>query len=756
MVAVPNVTAPKDAATSYPSSGKDKGFIRTLVEAAARYVLGDVDANSQFGPGQPIAPTLEGMGERQFDYPVSTNTQIQPRAQESVSYHQLRALADNCDILRLVIETRKDQIAKIKWKVGYVDEDSPDDAGSEAIQNFLKFPDGFNDFATWQRALLEDLFVLDAPCIFPFMAGGKAMSFDLIDGSTIKRVIDMSGRTPMAPDPAYQQVIKGTNAANYTRDQMIYRPRNVRTNKIYGFGPVEQIIMTINTAIRRSLMQLQAFTEGTVPDMMIGVPNEWNPDQIRAFQNYWDSLLENNTANRAKARFVPGGMEPHAFKADVLQDAFDEWIARIICFAFSISPQPFTKQMNRATAGTAQEQSLAEGLEPTKIWFKGIMDICIQKYIGRPDLEFQWDEEEAVDPLEQAQISQIYVEAGCLTPDEVREGLGRDPLTPEQKEELNPTPPPMGMMQDGSAPPAKPANGMNPKPPSTTANAPSGAAKPPAAANKAASGKKKVPRIDRNRKARSSSEESISSVLKDSFAKLQSSVTSQLQSALSKVAKAEDDPRKEIDRILASLDLTDLEAVSDDVGGALESLAKDAVDQARLQLGTSFSDDQLDQANDAAIEYARDRAAEMVGKKLVDGELVDNPDAQWAITDGTREFLRADVTQALEEGWSNDTLADELSDNFAFSDDRAEMIARTETGNADVQGNLAAYDASGVVEGKEWTADPDCCDECQALDGVVVGLDEDFPDGGGDGPLLHPRCECDVLPVISDEDDDGE
>jgi hypothetical protein len=70
------------------------------------------------------------------------------------------------------------------------------------------------------------------------------------------------------------------------------------------------------------------------------------------------------------------------------------------------------------------------------------------------------------------------------------------------------------------------------------------------------------------------------------------------------------------------------------------------------------------------------------------------------------------------EGWSNDQLADALLGDDAFSGARAEMIARTETAMADVQGNLIGWKESGVVEGKEWKVAQDGeCDECAALDG---------------------------------------
>jgi hypothetical protein len=44
--------------------------------------------------------------------------------------------------------------------------------------------------------------------------------------------------------------------------------------------------MTVNIALRRQLWQLDYFTEGSIPDALIGVPQSWTPDQIRQFQDY--------------------------------------------------------------------------------------------------------------------------------------------------------------------------------------------------------------------------------------------------------------------------------------------------------------------------------------------------------------------------------------------------------------------------------------------------------------------------------------
>lgn len=55
-------------------------------------------------------------------------------------------------------------------------------------------------------------------------------------------------------------------------------------------------------------------------------------------------------------------------------------------------------------------------------------------------------------------------------------------------------------------------------------------------------------------------------------------------------------------------------------------------------------------ANTVAQEYARGRAAELVGmKRDVEGNLVPNPDARWAVSDTTREKIREIVSDAFAQ-----------------------------------------------------------------------------------------------------------
>jgi hypothetical protein len=408
---------------------------QTLIDrvvSGVRYVVTGKTPNSWFGPGEPLQPIAQQVAGRQFDFPVTTNLQIAPRANEPISFKDLRGLADS-DLVRLAIETRKDQMAKLAWAIQPKDKKAEPNKRVEDITAFFQYPDQEHDWHTWLRMLLEDLLVIDAPSIYVWLNNGnKPYAFEPLDGSTIKRLLDESGRTPMPPNPAYQQILKGLPAVDYSCDQLLYLPRNLRTHKIYGYSPVEQIILTVNTAIRKALFQLQYYTEGNIPDSIMGVPKEWNPDQIASFQRYWDEELAGNTANRRHARFVPEGVNYTQLKTAPLKDDFDEWLVRIICFAFSLPPTAFIKQMNRATAETAQDAAIEEGLEPLMLWVKSFMDKILVKYFGVSDLEFVWVNQKEADPLIQAQINQIYVTTGVKTINEVRTELGLEALSDEE------------------------------------------------------------------------------------------------------------------------------------------------------------------------------------------------------------------------------------------------------------------------------------------------------------------------------------
>ena len=446
----------------------DPGVVARVV-AGIKYAVTGVGPMNFFGPAQPLTPIAQDEVEgRQWDYPVGYNLRIQPRSGENVSFYDLRALADGYDLMRLVIETRKDQIKSYDWEVVPKDfEANPNDPKIQAqvqkVSQFMESPDKEHTWDDWISMLVEDLLVLDAVCVYPRMNKGQNLyGFELVDAATIKRVLDDSGRTPMPPDVAYQQIIKGIPAADYSSDMLYYMARNQRTNRVYGYGPVEQVLMTVNIALRRQMTQLDFYTAGNIPEAIAQVPDTWTPKQIREFQDWWDSVNEGSGA-RSKRRmtFIPMLKDITFPRKDVLKDEFDEWLARIVCFAFSIPPTAFIKQSNRATAEQADQSAKEEGLRPLLRWLENKITVLVQRYLKCPDVAFKWKIEAAIDPLIQAQCDQIYVTIKAKTPDEVREELGMDAMTPEEREKAFPSPPTPGFDENG-APIAKAPNPNEP------------------------------------------------------------------------------------------------------------------------------------------------------------------------------------------------------------------------------------------------------------------------------------------------------
>lgn len=124
------------------------------------------------------------------------------------------------------------------------------------------------------------------------------------------------------------------------------------------------------------------------------------------------------------------------------------------------------------------------------------------------------------------------------------------------------------------------------------------------------------------------------------------------------------------------------------------------------------------------------------------------------VSDSTKRMLAASIANGIEDGLSISDIADKLEANFAFSEERARLIARTEVATADGAGNMAGYVAGGVKK-KEWLAEANACDICKANEAAgAIPLSQIFPSGDITRPA-HPNCRCDVVPVF-DEDDDEE
>ena len=114
--------------------------------------------------------------------------------------------------------------------------------------------------------------------------------------------------------------------------------------------------------------------------------------------------------------------------------------------------------------------------------------------------------------------------------------------------------------------------------------------------------------------------------------------------------------------------------------------------------------------------------------------------------------------------------AGEAGDETRGTKARSRMIARTETTRAQIEGQIEAFEETGVVACKKWVLSPNACEFCTAVarKAKVAGLRDDFLSKGQtlkgtqggtmtinyesiNGAPLHPNCRCSVEPVLRSE-----
>lgn len=186
--------------------------------------------------------------------------------------------------------------------------------------------------------------------------------------------------------------------------------------------------------------------------------------------------------------------------------------------------------------------------------------------------------------------------------------------------------------------------------------------------------------------------------------------------------------------------------------------------------------EELDDDLSFVLEDAWNKAARSVGSTatfdiqnpLVVEFLAENRIKAEGITRTLQERVGTQLIEGVMSGEGIDQIRRRVGNAWPeISENRAETIARTEITRAQSFGNVQAYEASGVVDGLEWSAALiNTRPSHLVLNGQTRQLGEDFTSGLG-GKAQYPggfgvaaddvNCMCAIIPtVISDSlDVDG-
>jgi len=403
-----------------------------------------------FGPLDPIIPVgidTPPEGEerpmpRRWEYSVGWNMPVGVPGTEGLkiaTFATLRSFADLYSIIRACVTNVTNEVLATDWdivptaqaeKAMHGNQKKQDDF-ADRRQQAMKFwtrPDPqYRDWAAWMRAVMEDHAVLDAVALYmhPTRARGHGAfnsnlaSLDVLDGSTIRPLVDMRGSTPQGDNVAFQQYVWGVPRVDlmtplmgdedaiqtqwvkdYRGDQLLYAPYYSRTWTPYGFSNVERALIPAATGLRRQIYAMQYYTEGTIPAVYVTPgPDIATPTQIADLQRALNNIA-GDTAWKHRIIVLPPGSKTEPQKTINLADQFDQVLAAEVTMAFEMTPMDigFTPRISAVQSPSEtkefgqinQQKAQKKGLLPRLNFFKALFDFVIQRVWGQQDMEWKW------------------------------------------------------------------------------------------------------------------------------------------------------------------------------------------------------------------------------------------------------------------------------------------------------------------------------------------------------------------------------
>ena len=434
-------------------------------------------ASVPFAPGLPLIPgALNPLNPetgrpapRRYEYLVAQNINVSEN--RLVPFKTLRAAADQIDILRRCIEVRKAKISGLEWDIVLTDSASEriisESGGNHLramadarakftpeiarLRKFWETPDPANGlgFVDWLNMALEEIDVLDAWAIWPqSTVGGEIRGLQILDGSTIKPLLDDRGMRPdPSTGPAFQQILYGFPRSEFSAtiddeafdgefssDELAYFVRNRRANSVYGYSPVERALPMADIYLRRQQWLRAEFTDGTMPKSWLELPEsaQLTPEQIRAYENIYNDDLAGQTEQRNMMRFLlPGGkLVTDPGYQEKFSDRLDDYLITSITGHFGVLPTEIGFSAKTGLGGSGHqsgEASAAEqiGIIPTARWVSQMISALSYRWLGMPrELEFRLASSERTNDESIAKRDDLRTRNGSQTINENRADLG--------------------------------------------------------------------------------------------------------------------------------------------------------------------------------------------------------------------------------------------------------------------------------------------------------------------------------------------
>jgi len=432
-----------------------------------------------FGPGEPLRPSpinrpnpRTGRAEpRLFELPISTNLNV-----NTAPFVPWRTLSDAADmpLFRKCIERRKSVAG-----LGYTVTVDPEAVAREAaaagqasddveaamrrkymseiarVSDWLAAPDRKNgyDWEQWAGQLMENQLVYDAVVIYPKRTfGGDVFSFEVIDGSTIKPLLDEEGGRPLPPAPFCQQVLYGFPRGEFvadtvdvngvtmvpggmTTDQLMYERRLIRPKTPYGMSPTEIALLDGILWMRRMDWLLKEYTHGVTGAMLeTALEVDWNTTQWGDWVIALNDKLAGDSAKRLEWSLLPPGTKAvlPAEVAERYKPELDLFFVKLVAgdFGLPASEVGFTEAGALGASFHEGEQDILERNVriPDANWLGKIATRLAVRQLGMPPaLKVQVLGQESEDEAAADAVADAQVRGGRMTLNEDRARRGKSP-----------------------------------------------------------------------------------------------------------------------------------------------------------------------------------------------------------------------------------------------------------------------------------------------------------------------------------------
>jgi hypothetical protein len=414
-----------------------------------------LDVPAEGGEGRP-AP-------RRFQYPVGWNLPMGQPGSEGLTlaaFAMLRELSRRYSTLWGMLNLRVKELVGLDWDIGPTKDAQEAAKHDKALAKDLsvrskKLVDWFrwhidpnytDGFQSWFTAALWDQFIMDAVAVHPLptrvkgkgLFGRGLAHWELLDGASIRPLVDVRGALPLPPAVAYQQVLWGVPRVDlmqvlaigdpdeteaimeaagmavdlddvepdgtYRMDQLHYWRQTPWTNNPYGLSPVAAALLPIAIGIQRQVWLNDYWAEGSVPSVFLEAgPQYQTSTQQKQLESSLNSLA-GDIAWKHRIIVLPPGSKPFPQKDLTANKEVDLAIIEYLYPVLQIQPQeigqmPGGKTSGLGGSGATHEMMDAMARQRTqpdrKVW-KGRFDRAIQWDFGQADLEWKWlqDEEE--------------------------------------------------------------------------------------------------------------------------------------------------------------------------------------------------------------------------------------------------------------------------------------------------------------------------------------------------------------------------